>query len=210
MEVTDYIALLPLELREKIYRYVIWASAKPWKNELVLTWAKHRALHGYQRSVQNSNKQEIFNMILYASDLVSRQDLSHTVYLAAQRKLNAVINHGSYALSELWVFSFVDASLGDAYRLCAQFEDSPQYLMFRLYAQKKYSFVPDDAFNTFYILGIKGCIIFTQPVSMVRVLELLGIKATVQPKTSINVDECLEVDGSFIEVTSGPEPPEWA
>ncbi|KAL4220674.1 hypothetical protein ACF0H5_021069 [Mactra antiquata] len=166
----ELIPYLPIELREKIYRYVVWANAKHWKTELVLGWASHMSMHSLQMM---DNRLEP-----WIEDVNEREDLTFHPKLSVLRKFNIVQQKVYQMVSRCWGFSITDANLNDIENVGYGFAESHEsYVWFKYMECRTCSRKP--VFKYFDVVRLRGIIIFSRPVNLEQVFLILGYRARV-------------------------------
>lgn len=164
----DWIPLLPIELRLKIYRYVIWANAKTWKTELVHTWATHNAIH----TLQHMDHRRIERLL---EDVGERQDLSSNQKLPILRKLNVVQQKLERMLSTTWDFLIHDANLSDVSALVNKFRSTPNVIWFSMAEEDNGRSQP--GWRPYSQLKVRGIMVFKRQVPFAYVIHILEYRA---------------------------------
>lgn len=160
----EWIPLLPIELRVKIYRYVVWANAKKWKSELVFTWAKHHAIHCLQ-NIDN-------HLDFFIEDVLQRNDLTSDHKSCVLGKFNIVQQRKYHLTSSMWAFSLTDANLNDIGLIANIFARSRCCVFFKyMELMSGYSYQPLKRFKQ---RRIRGIALFPHPISMTTFYFLIG------------------------------------
>ena len=161
-QIRNNMQLLPLEIQQKIYGHVVDASKKPmsFQTELLLTWAHRMSIKLFHRTMKDYSALTQLDDIM--GDIQSR-DLPVEHIRAMLRPCNVIYNRLCCMVSYYWYVCIRDDNTRG--KRLARIK-APAFIAFTCFTK------PEEC-------SINAILLFPEPVSVVKVFELVGTEASV-------------------------------
>ena len=176
--------LLPIEIRQLIYRYHVKSCLKPksFQNELFFTWVNRMGMKLFHEAMKNAScVQQLKDLML---DVMER-DIPEAYKRLALQPWNIIYNRLCCMISDTWYVSVDSRALHQ--RLLHHISRSKEHFYIRFVLIRQY--------------GVEYCraiLLFPEPVAFVKAFKIIGIRCVVTKPIR-------EVSTQFIQTRGGEE-----